>query len=87
MGIFGILFFCRFRVGVVLYQLRQEGALHGVMDKLLLGYDSVTVSVNLLQDVIHNVVNVLLLGLPVEHLEKSHHNPVDLVIINRSTSV
>ena len=55
--------------------------------KLLLRNDTISVSVNLLQDVIHNVVNVLILSLTVEHLEKSHNNPVDLVIVNRSTSV
>ena len=58
-----------------------------MVNKLILRNDSISVSVNLLQDVIHNVVNVLILGLTVEHLEKSHNNPVDLVIVNRSTSV
>ena len=72
---------------MVLYQLCQERTLHCVVNELLLRYDTISVSVNLLQDVINNVVNVLLLSLAVEHLEKSHHHPIDLVIINRPPSV
>ena len=72
---------------MVLYELCQERTLHCMVNKLLLRNDTISVSVNLLQDVIHNVVNVLILSLTVEHLEKSHNYPVDLVIVNRSTSV
>ena len=72
---------------MVLYKLFQERTLHCMVNKLLLRYDTISISINLLQDVINNVVYVLILCLTVEHLEKSHNNPVDLVIVNRSTSV
>ena len=72
---------------MVLYQLCQERTLHCMVNKLLLRYDTISISINLLQDVINNVVYVLILSLPVEHLEKSHDNPVDLIIVDRSTTV
>ena len=72
---------------MVLYQLCQERTLHCMVNKLLLRYDTISISINLLQDVINNVVYVLILCLPVEHLEKSHDNPVDLIIVDRSTTV
>ena len=72
---------------MVLYQLCQEGTLHGVVDELLLRDDAISVSINLVQDVINDVVNLLVLSLAVEHLVESHNDPVDLVVINGSTSV
>ena len=58
-----------------------------MMNKFLLGDDAVSIGVNLLQNVINNVVHLLILHLAVEHFDECDNNSVDLVIINRPSTI
>ena len=58
-----------------------------MMNKFLLGDDAVSIGVNLLQNVVNNVVHLLILHLSVEHFDECDHNSVDLVIINRPSTI